>query len=130
MLIDALRVDVHHLVDVRRIEVDERAVRTDAGVRDDDVEAAVARDRLVDERRDLGAIADVGRPGDGAGDAEVVARARGEAELDALVGEHAGDGGADAAARSGDDCHLSFESRHGVRSFTVSSAGYSARKRA
>ena len=115
---------------MRGIELDERPVGADAGVRDHDVDAAVSRDRLVGERRHLGAVADVGRPGDGAGDAEVVARARGEAELDALVGEHAGDGGADAAARAGDDCHLSFETGHRVRSFTVSSAGYSARKRA
>ena len=67
--------------------------------------------------------ADIGPAGNGVRDAEVVARARGEAELDALVGEHAGDGGADAAAGAGDNCHLSFETDHAMCSFTVSSAG-------
>ena len=105
------------------VELDERAVGADAGVRDHDVDAAVARRRLLDERRQLRAVAHVGRHGDGAGDAEIVTRARGEAELHPLVGELAGDGGTDAAACSGDDCHLSFETGHAVFSFTVSSAG-------
>ncbi len=106
-----------------RVELDERAVGADACVRDHDVDAAMARHRLLDERRHLGAIAHVRRPGDGPVDAEVVTRARCEAELHALVGELAGDGGTDAAARAGDDCHLSFETDHAGFSFTVSSAG-------
>ena len=78
---------------------------------------------------ELGAVAHVRRAGDRAGEAEVVAGAGREAEQDAAVGEHPGDGRADAAARAGDDGHLSFEAGHGALSFTFSSAGYRARKR-
>ncbi len=52
-----------------------------------------------------------------------------EAEADTVVGEHPGDGRADAPARTGDDGDLSFEAGHGALSFTFSRAGYSARKR-
>ena len=78
---------------------------------------------------ELGAVAHVRRAGDRAGEAEVVAAAGGEAEQDATVGEHPGDGGADAPARAGDERDLSFEAGHGALSFTFSRAGYSARKR-
>ena len=90
----------------------------------------MARHRFLDERRHLRPIAHVGRHGDRVRDAEVVARARREPELDPLIGEPSGDSGTDAATGSGDDCHLSFEIDHAVLSFTVSSAGYSAPKRA
>ena len=89
----------------------------------------MALDRLVSERRELRAVADVRRTGDGAGETEVVAAPRRQAEQDATVGEHPGDGGADAAARAGDERDLSFEAGHRALSFTFSRAGYSARKR-
>ena len=43
-------------------------------------------------------------------------------QYEAIV-EEAGDCGTNAAACSGDDCHLSFETDHAGFSFTVSSAG-------
>ena len=71
-------------------------------------------------------VADVARLGDRV-EPEVVAAARREPEPDALLGERAGDGGADPAARAGDEGDLSFQCAHASSSGL--SAGYRSRKR-
>ena len=108
----ALHVDLDHLVEVLGREVEDRAVRADTGVHEHDVEPAVTIDDGIDRRTDLVGVAHVGRHPDRAGNAEVVARARHEAELHARHVEHAGGRGTDAAACSGDQGHAPVQALH------------------
>ncbi len=90
-------------------ELEERTVGADARVRDDDVDAAERARRRVAETCERVEVADVARLCDRAGEAEVVAASRREAELAASRVQHAGDRRADAAAGAGDDCRLPIE---------------------
>jgi hypothetical protein len=105
----ALEVHVQHLVEVLTRQVEERAVRADARVRNDDVDPAEALRGLVAKTREPIEVSHVARVGDDSLEAEVGAPPRGEAEIRAAVVQHAGDRGADAAARAGDDGGLAFQ---------------------
>src|SRR5262249_12318555 len=89
-------------------EVEERSVRADAGIRDENVEPAEALDGRGDDRLELLELADVARLSDGV-ESEVVAASRCEPELDAALVEHARDRRAHAAACACDERHLAFE---------------------
>ena len=90
-------------------ELEERPVRADAGVRDDDVEPAEALDRRLDRGVDLLRVAHVAGEPVAALEAEVVAAPGGEADRRARVVEHPRDRGADPAARAGDERCSAFE---------------------
>ena len=108
----ALHVDVDHLVQVLRAQIEEPPVRADARIGDDDVEATMLLDDRGDESVDLARIAHVALPRDRVLDPEIVAAARGEAELDVGGGELPCDRRADPTTRAGDQRDLPFELRH------------------
>jgi hypothetical protein len=68
----ALDVDVDHLLDLLRGQVEERPVAADAGVADDDVELPEAGHGGVDDRLDLGRVTDVAGLHERAFDARVL----------------------------------------------------------
>jgi hypothetical protein len=94
----------------------------DAGVVDEDIEAAVVLDRRVDHALRSRAGGDVAADGDrvaagrgNRGDHRVRTRLAGcivDDDGRAFGGERLGDGGSDALGRSGDDGHLAVELAH------------------
>src|SRR5487761_545544 len=107
----AHEIDVDHLLDVRLVELEERAVGADARVCDEDVEPPERVDGVGDEAVEILPLPHVASACDRV-QAEVVATAGAEPEVDAFAVQRACDGGADAAARPGDDRHLAFEHTH------------------
>jgi hypothetical protein len=104
-----VEVDVDHLANVLERRLEERVVRANAGVGKDDVEPPKAVDRRGNRRLHLFELAHVATEADRVRQAEVVAAARRETDLDALPGERPRYLPADAAARTGDEGHLAVE---------------------
>ena len=81
-------------------QLEHRAEGADAGVRDDDVDAAEALGRRVAQALQRRRVAHVARQSEDARQAEVVAAARGEPEVRAARVQQPRDRRADAAARA------------------------------
>ena len=119
---EAEDVDVEHLVEVFFGDGLDGRELVDAGVVDEDVEAAEVLDGGVDDALGLGGLGDVAADGDGlaagggdGGDDGVGAGLAGGVVDDdggAFGGERFGDGGADALGCAGDDCDFACELAH------------------
>jgi hypothetical protein len=103
-------VDVDHLLEVLGIELQERPVRADAGVGDQDVETAETVDRCCYCLVELTLVAHVADEAERLAEAEVVTSSRREGQARALSTERAGDSSPDPGARTCDERHLSFQS--------------------
>ena len=101
-----------------------RARSKDPGVVDEDIEPTQVGDGFVDGSRNGFGVGAVGLNGNAAaargldlGDDGVglVGRADvGDRDVGAVTGKSLGDGGADAAAATGDECYFAIELRHGL----------------
>src|SRR5690606_32796278 len=114
---DARYVDGDHLVPAGWVAVRHVAGDVDAGVGEEDVDAAEALEGGGDHGVDLLGTGEVGgedeglRPGRGGDGGEPVGRAGGEGEAGALAAEHPGERAADAGAGAGDERDLAPERR-------------------
>src|SRR5262249_46474051 len=93
-------------------QLEEGTVSADACIRDQDVEPAERVHGRGDDLLHLSGISNVARLRNRARDAEVVAAARGKAQLHALCRESSCDRRTDAATCTGDERNLSVERRH------------------
>src|SRR5262249_54105110 len=106
---EALDVYVDDLVHDLDVEVEEVAIRADAGIRDDDVNSAEALASGGGEFLQRCQVAHVARSGHRAVDSQVVSRARGEHEPRARLGQSTSHRCADAAAGSSDQGNSAFD---------------------
>jgi hypothetical protein len=116
------RGDRDRLLDLGRVELDERAAGAIAGVVDHDFGGAERAVELGEQLLDLSALAGVAGEGARAGflgeRIEIAGRARRQRDLDAVLGERAGERGGEPGAGADDECGGEFRVGHGRPCFT------------
>ena len=112
----ALHVDVDHLLELVVGEVQDRSIRADPGIDDEDVELAEPLCGLARDGDQGRRVPDVRRSGDGSGDAQIVPAARCQPEPHAGGIEGSGDRRPDASTRAGDQRDATVQGLHGPSS--------------
>ena len=107
-----LHVRVDHVLEVLLRELEERAVRTDPGVGDHDVEPAEPLHGRSDQLRDRDRIAHVAGLRDRALDPQIAAAPRRQAHMHTRARKGARDRRTDPSAGTGDERHLPFQVHH------------------